>query len=165
MKKKSKSTIQCPSEGKLNDNSFNGQNVLIYTSFLSSEETDRSGQINTQKIICEEYAKKHKINVIGCIDETNRQMFDESVTSISESVNNSKVKITTILVSNFNIISRSPGGILIAGYELWKRGMQIVSATDSIEQHNMYASNFAAMKESDRQSSKFKIIYGENKKN
>ncbi|WP_162427219.1 recombinase family protein [Pontibacter pudoricolor] len=112
------------------------QNVVIYTRVSTKEQFETNASLDTQKRICEDFAKKNGFNVIKLFGDTyesaktdkSRKQFQ----AMLDFVKKHKKDLHGIIVYDYSRFSRSEENLLLV-FELKKLGVEVLSATQATD--------------------------------
>jgi site-specific DNA recombinase len=117
--------------------------AVIYTRVSTKEQADNNASLDTQMKYCKKYAEEKGLNIIEYFGGTYESAKDDERKEFQKMLSYVKRKKTIgfVIVYSYDRFSRSgPGGAFIS-HELKKRGIKVVSVTQSID-HNDPSGNF-----------------------
>lgn len=117
--------------------------AVIYTRVSTKEQADNNASLDTQLKHCKKYAEEKGLDVVDFFGGTYESAKDDERTEFQKMLSFVKRKksIGFVIVYSYDRFSRSgPSGAFIS-HELKKRGVKVVSVTQSID-HNDPSGNF-----------------------
>tara|TARA_B100000508_G_scaffold141096_1_gene146815 strand:+ start:32786 stop:34381 length:1596 start_codon:yes stop_codon:yes gene_type:complete len=109
--------------------------AVIYTRVSTKEQAESNASLETQLKYCLKYAEEHGLEVIDCFGGTYESAKDDERKEFQKMLSfvRKNDKIGFVIVYSFDRFSRSgPSGAFIS-YELKRKGIQLVSATQNID--------------------------------
>lgn len=121
-------------KGKTNKTNVSNNKSFIYTRVSTKEQAEHNQSLDTQKRICEEYALKNNLDVVGYYGGTYESAKSDERKEFQRMMKAAKVAgISKIIVFSYDRFSRSGANSIIITEELAKHGITLQSATQNID--------------------------------
>ncbi len=120
--------------GKSTKTSITNNKAFIYTRVSTKEQAENNNSLETQKRICQEYALKRDLNIVGYFGGTYESAKSDERREFQRMMKAAKAAdISQIVVFSYDRFSRSGANAITITEELAKRGIIIQSATQNID--------------------------------
>ncbi len=121
-------------KGKTNKSNASNNRAFIYTRVSTKEQAENNQSLDTQKRICEEYAIKNNLDIVGYFGGTYESAKSDERTEFQRMMKAAKTaKISKIIIFSYDRFSRSGANSIIITEELAKLGITLQSATQNID--------------------------------